>query len=75
MQMPTGPNEDGGTKTLQRIAAPVDDLQRLECLGACIVILPEAVKVPPGPWNRRSPRGYLPYWDQILYTRLLFDLW
>ena len=26
-------------------------------LGACIVILSEAQKVPLGPWNHRSPRG------------------
>ena len=30
---------------------------RIECLGACIVISPEAEKVPSGPWNHRSPRG------------------
>ena len=30
---------------------------RLACLGACIVISPEAIKVPSGPWNHRSPRG------------------
>ena len=30
---------------------------RIECLGACIVTLTEAEKVPSGPWNHRSPRG------------------
>ena len=30
---------------------------RLACLGACIVIFPEAEKVPSGPWNHRSLRG------------------
>ena len=29
---------------------------RLDCLGACIVIFPEAEKVPSGPWNHRSLR-------------------
>ena len=27
------------------------------CLGACIVSIPEAEKVPSGPWNHRSLRG------------------
>ena len=37
---------------------------------------------PLGPWNHRSLRGAtllgpdaLPYWDQIPYTRFLFDFW
>ena len=37
---------------------------------------------PLGPWNRRFLRGAtllgpdaLPYWDQIPYTRFLFDFW
>ena len=39
-------------RTLQRPTR-----MRLACLGACIVISPEAIKVPSGPWNHRSPRG------------------
>ena len=52
---------------------------QLVCLGACIAFYIEAARVPSGPWNHRSPRGAFtllgPDWDQIPYTRFLFDFW
>ena len=44
--------------------------------------LPKVPQAKLGPWNHRSLRGAtllgpdaLPYWDQIPYTRFLFDFW
>ena len=45
------------------------------CLGACIVSFHEAERFLRDLGITGPPGEHLPYWDQIPYTRFLFDFW